>query len=379
MQERLFTRNYSLLTISNFFFFLSYSSYQLLPLHIKALGGGESVIGAVMGTASFSALLLMPLIGIWLDRLGRRPFLFLGQSLMGLSAIGFLLAGSSFWLFGLLRFLQGLGVACFFPASGALVADSAPRGQLARALGFYGISGLVTHAVAPASGELVIRLGGFLPLFGLTAGYGVLSLLLLARLEERAAPREASALPLLRVLSSRDLRPALLTAILVGGALGSLLIYAPTFIRSRGVEWIGPFYLAYTAMAISVRVFFGGVSDRFGYRRTILPALVGLAAGLGLFSGAGSLLAFAATGLVNGACHGFLYPALGALAFSRMGAADRGKVMALFAGSFNLGMTVAVFGNGFLAEAWGYGPMYLLTGGVVLAGATLFYWRERPR
>ncbi len=377
MEERLFTRNFSFITAANFFFFLSYSSYQLLPLHIQSLGGGESIIGAVMGTASISALFLMPLVGIWIDRLGRKPFLLLGQALMGLGALGFLLAGSSFWLFALLRFVQGVGFACFFPASGALVADSAPKGQLARAFGVYGISGLITQAIAPATGELVIGLGGFSSLFVLTAVYGFLPLIFLVRIEEKARGEQKS-LPLFQMISSRKLRPALLTTVLVGAAIGSVLIYVATFIRSRGVAWIGLFYIAYTVMAIFVRVFFGRVSDHFGYRRVILPALVGLAVALGLLSVSGSLLAFAFAGLLNGASHGFLYPALGAFAFSQMGAAHRGKVMALFATSFNVGMTVAAFGNGFVAEGLGYGSMYLLTGGLVLVGAAVFFWKERP-
>ena len=42
---RLLSRNFVFLVAGNLFLFLAYLSYQLLPLHIKALGGGETDIG----------------------------------------------------------------------------------------------------------------------------------------------------------------------------------------------------------------------------------------------------------------------------------------------------------------------------------------------
>src|SRR5262245_46895850 len=77
-------------TLANFFFFLSFASYFLLPLHIRALGGAESAVGAVMGAAGLASLAVLPLVGLSIDRLGRRVFLMLGAAGMTAASAGFL-------------------------------------------------------------------------------------------------------------------------------------------------------------------------------------------------------------------------------------------------------------------------------------------------
>src|SRR5262245_65781576 len=77
-------------TTANFFFFLNFASFFLLPLHVRALGGSERTIGFVMGTAGVAGLVSLFAIGPLLDRVGSRPFLLGGTATMGLAALGFL-------------------------------------------------------------------------------------------------------------------------------------------------------------------------------------------------------------------------------------------------------------------------------------------------
>jgi MFS family permease len=88
--DSLFSRNFRYLIISNFFLFLGFLSYQLLPLHIKALGGSEQNIGWVMGVPNLVSVGLTPLFGIYVDRIGRKPFVILGQCFVALPSLGFL-------------------------------------------------------------------------------------------------------------------------------------------------------------------------------------------------------------------------------------------------------------------------------------------------
>ena len=45
MRDRLLSGPFLLTTVANFFFFLNFASFFLLPLHIRALGGSEAVSG----------------------------------------------------------------------------------------------------------------------------------------------------------------------------------------------------------------------------------------------------------------------------------------------------------------------------------------------
>src|SRR5262249_47732618 len=90
MPSPLISGPFARVTVANFFFFLNFASFFLLPLYVRSLGGSETTVGAVMGTTSAASLLVMPLIGMALDRFGRRRFLVLGTTGMTAAALGFL-------------------------------------------------------------------------------------------------------------------------------------------------------------------------------------------------------------------------------------------------------------------------------------------------
>src|SRR5690349_11743965 len=78
-------------TAANFFFFLTFASFFLLPLHVRALGGSERTIGLVMGTSGLSGLASILAVGVLLDRFGRRVFLLGGFATMAVASAGYLL------------------------------------------------------------------------------------------------------------------------------------------------------------------------------------------------------------------------------------------------------------------------------------------------
>ena len=74
-------------TATSFFFFASLNCFVLLPLYVTRLGGTEVAVGVVMGIYSGIGILCQPLVGPWVDALGRRPFMLLGSALVVLSSL----------------------------------------------------------------------------------------------------------------------------------------------------------------------------------------------------------------------------------------------------------------------------------------------------
>src|SRR5439155_517793 len=66
------TACFARVTAANFCFFLTFASFFLLPLHVRALGGTERTIGVVMGTSGLAGLVSVLAVGALLDRFGRR-------------------------------------------------------------------------------------------------------------------------------------------------------------------------------------------------------------------------------------------------------------------------------------------------------------------
>src|SRR5216117_3071202 len=145
------------------------NGFILLPLYIAALGGTEIEIGLVMALYNAVGIVCQPLIGLWTDAVGRKPFMLVGVALVIFAA---LLATVAPWipLLAAVRVLQGLGFSFFFVSNYSFVIDLVPPARRGWALSIYGVAGLTATAVAPLLGEWVIRRVGFRALFTMAAG-----------------------------------------------------------------------------------------------------------------------------------------------------------------------------------------------------------------
>jgi len=310
-------------TLTNFFFSLALNGYVLLPLHIHALGGTEIAIGVVMGIYSAVGIVCQPLVGPWVDAVGRRVFMVAGTALV-LAASVLALAFDSIRVFALVRALHGIGFSVYFVAMFSFVVDLVPMAQRGWALGIFGVSGFVATAVAPLLGEWVIRRTSFRMLFALSALLGTLPLALVLRLagprrEAAAAPAPGWILATLPDVVQRHM----VVSVFFGLGSGSIFAFLPTFAQSLAVTTLSLFYTAYAGAAIAVRVFGGRLIDTRGRRAVIIPSMFLQATAPALLAVVGMLVTRTSSipvvpvlflaGLLSGGAHGFLYPGLAAL------------------------------------------------------------------
>jgi len=77
-----------------------------------------------------------------------------------------------------------------------------------------------------------------------------------------------------------------------------------------------------------------------------------------------------------GLAHGVLYPALNAVALAQAGPRERGRVMALYQGAFQLGGTVGPVLLGQLAARTGYAPVFLTASACLALAFGVLAWRS---
>jgi MFS family permease len=370
-----YTKPFVLAGIANFLFFMNLNVYTLLPLHIQALGGREGQIGTIMAMYSGAALICQIGIGTLLDRWSRKPFILVAAGMVTVVSVVFAASTTLGWHFYALRFFQGAAFSIFITSNLTLIADLAPPSRRAEAVGIFGVSGLVTIALAPAIGEVVLHGWGFRPLF---IGSVVVAVATLAVCLATAVPAPETRQTFHGFGSGfwRGFAPVLLAAFQFGLASSIVFVFLPPFAREVGLPRIGPFYLLYTATAIAVRFLGGRLADRLGRSQVILPSLIGLTAGVLLFSVMYSTWLLLMIALVNGASHGFVFPATSALAFDRAPAGGRGRVLAAYNMAALGGGAIGAFGFGWLAQLAGYRPAFFLAS-LVLASGVLIFWRRR--
>jgi len=361
-------------TVTNFFFFLSLNGFVLLPLHIQQLGGTEIEIGLVMGIYSGVGIVCQPLIGPWVDVVGRRPFMLVG---IGLNLIAALLAVApgGVPLLALVRALQGIGFSLFFVASFSYVVDIIPPAQRGWALGIYGISGFVSTAVAPLIGEWIIRTTGFRALFVLSAALSLVPAALVWPLPETSRP---GGLPArlapgaVRAALEDVLHRHMVVAMFFGLGSGTIFAFLPTFAEDLGVTTLSLFYTAYSLSAIAVRIAGGRLIDTRGRRAVIVPSMFVQAGATGLLALLGALVTrSSATPVLPGLFVAGLMSGLAALVTDATPPERRAAVVGIFSAMFLVGQTAGAFTFGWVANALGYGSMWaaltalLLLGGLV--------------
>jgi MFS family permease len=369
-------------TITNFFFFLSLNGFVLLPLHIQRLGGSEVEIGLVMGVYSAVGILCQPIIGPFVDALGRRPFMVVGVALLFVSSLAAMLPGGT-WNLALVRAVQGVGCSAYFVATFSYVVDLVPPARLGWALGIYGISGFMATALAPPLGEWIARRLGFQLLFFLCAVVAAVAAGFVWTLRE-TTPRErraAQGFPWERGVLGDLLHWHMAVTIFFGLGTGTIFAFVPTFAEELGVRALGLFYTAYSGAAMAVRIVGGGLIDTRGRRAVIVPSMflqasaTSLLAGVGLTVDAMSqtpvLPVLFGAGVMSGAAHGFLYPGLAALVADLTPAGRRGAVVGLFSSVFLVGNAGGAFAFGYVAHALGYGLTWTALTALLFVGALL--------
>jgi MFS family permease len=306
----------------------------------------------------------------------------LGVALVLASAVLALGTGSTGWL-ALVRILQGIGFSAFFVANFSHVVDLVPAPERGRALGLYGVSGLLSTALAPLLGEWVVRRFGFRAWFVACAGLAGVAGALVWPIRARA--RSTAVEPRVGAWMRAGLvelfrRPMAVTLVFGLGA-GALFAFLPTFAEQLGVRTLALFYTAYAGAAMAVRVAAGRLIDTHGRRAVIVPSMFVQAGAVALLAVLGVapvrlralpvLAVLVLAGLLAGGAHGFLYPGLAALVTDDAPASQRGAVIGVFSAVFLAGNAAGAVVFGGVASWTGYGPMWgvlavlLLAGGVV--------------
>lgn len=105
-----------------------------LPLIARELGASALVIGGLLSASALILVVVQPIIGLGLDRYGRRPFLIVGLLAYALSSAIFALASGITGLF-LAQLAQGVGAGLFWLAVLTITSDLAEDDSLGEGFG----------------------------------------------------------------------------------------------------------------------------------------------------------------------------------------------------------------------------------------------------
>ncbi len=323
---------------------------------------------------SATGLLVGPLSDIY----GRRPLLLLGAALAGAGALGTALSDSFAVLAGF-RILVGIGSGMIPPTAMALIGDTLPQENKARATGVFvampGAANLVGIPLLAVLGDIMgwrtsfVAVGLFMLLSG--AAFFVLS----PRLPGIRSGSVGYTVRLRRALSSRLSLYLLAMAILLQGVYGTLLIFFPPFLRE--VYGLTASQVALPVSIFAVGTIVGGlVGGRVAGHRNRLNRSATILLGILAFALATFLLE---AGLWPSVAMAAILMLGMRIAFTVMltlgndaGGQSRGTLMGLLVAGNQGGIIVGMSLGGLLVAQWGYGRLGFMCGAAVIGASALF-------
>ena len=359
MQEKLWTKDFILIMIINFFVFLNHLMIlSTFPFYIEYLHGSEAVAGLAAAAFSLVAVFIRPVIGWVLDNGKRGVVLAIGLIGMGAMPLGYM-SVSLIVTALIFRMIHGVALACGNTAANTIATDLLPRSRFGEGMGMFGTSIAVATACAPALGLFLLNQWGFSALFGFSATICFLSLILMTLMKIPVV--EVKKKPLsFRSLIDSDAVPASVITFVFLLTFGALENFLAKFAAQEGLPGGGVFFAIMAVVLLLVRVGLSRLLDRRGEGIFVYTCNVAMFVALLLLAFACNKGTYLFAAVLVGYGFGGIAPALQAMAV-RLAAPDRrGAANSTYLCAYDLGFGIGGGIAGWLIAGIGYHEMFAI-------------------
>ncbi|RXZ78959.1 MFS transporter [Paenibacillaceae bacterium] len=410
MNQPLWTRNFTLLLLSNLFLFLALEMLlPTLPIFASDRGASDAQVGLIVALFTYSAVVTRLFVGVASDKFGKGRLLILGVLICLLGTVSYL-AAATVSVMLMLRILHGIGFGLSTTLYGTIASDIIPARRRGEGMGFFGTGNSIAISLGPFIGIWLMDDYSFNVLF-ITGGVILLLALLFTLLvkkdalesvpepkaaqpkvgevqvsayeaderqaDETKAAGQHKSLPFLtRFIEFTALFPSLL-GLLVGLSFGGVISFITLFGVETGIQNIAYFFLVLAISEFLIRFVSGRIFDTKGRFWVLFPSGILCLIGTTLlyFTDSIGLLILAA--VFYGAGLGALFPALQAWVIDRVAPHRRGVATATFYNSFDLGIGSGAVLLGIVVTWTNYATMYLVSGVFFVIYLIVYYWYEQ--
>jgi DHA1 family multidrug resistance protein-like MFS transporter len=372
-------------------------SLPFLPLFIEQLGvhplSKVEEWSGILGSINFlTAALCAPIWGAMADKFGRKAMV-IRSSIFG--SIATLLMGLSGNVWQLLATRAFNGVfGGFSSAATALVAAVVPSSSLGFALGWMATAQQTGIMIGPVFGGLIAdnTAQNYRLVYFVSAGFvglvAVITALFVRETFERKPRSEkmpSSRRQLLEIARHPELAPLLVVLALTQVTAMAVSPIVSLFVRDM-IGGASPYIATFAGASFAVMgigdlvasPWLGKRSDDMGYRRIVLICLVGAGAFTIPQAFVHNVWAFLALRFGVGLFIGGIIPTANAWIGRLFPAENRGMVYGLSYSASFAGMFIGPLFGGFLAARLGFGSVFLVTGGLMLANVLWVLFGVRP-
>jgi MFS family permease len=376
------------LSLIGFFgiFSTTMSKSPVLPLFVKSLSGGETIIGLIAAISPLAGILFSFPVGLLSDRMGKKRLLVVASAVFLVAPLLYLLVRNPLWLIPI-RFFHGIATAILGPVASAVIVSAYPRAR-GEKLGVYSSATLVGRTLAPLLGGAIISWFLF---FGGTSNfravYAAAFLLCVPVLVLTLRLKPDTASETMRRFTPGDLLRSLSAFLGNGRLLGTSLVematyfaygvletYLPLFLAGQGVPaWqIGLLFSAQVLSIALTKPLFGRLADRVDRRVQVLAGMVLIGvfiAAVPLFRG---VVPVAVVGILFGLAVSISTVATSTYVADVAARESIGASLGALSSIMDIGHSAGPFIAGVVIAATAISGGFFLAGGVCMLAAALF-------
>ncbi|MCF8570302.1 MFS transporter [Gordonia sp. HY002] len=354
-----------------------------LPVFATDFGVGVTAASVVVSAFAMMRLAFAPATGRLVTRLGERRIYLTGLLIVALSTLACAFA-QDYWQLLVFRAAGGIGSTMFSVSAMALLIRLAPPQIRGRASGYYSAGFLVGNLAGPLVGTALVDFGLRVPFvvyaIALLIAAAVVAFAMPQAPPPVTGPTEHAPKPaagFVEALRWAEYRAILASNFAQGWAsIGVRVAIVPLFVEQglgESTGWAGIVLACYAAGNIVAIVVSGRLSDRFGRRPVMIPGLVIAAASTIALGWSPDVYVVLALTAVSGIGSGLFAPTHQAALGDLLAERERGgSALAAYGMASDLGAVSGPLVAGLIADHWGYGPAFAVTGGVVVVALVLW-------
>ncbi|WHY97572.1 MFS transporter [Peribacillus simplex] len=363
-KPKLWTKDFLIVSSANFFLFLTFyvlmvtlTIYTMDNFHASQAQAGLASSIFVLG-----AVLVRPIAGKKIDKIGRRKMLLGSLVLFLVASIGYFLVDSLSLLL-IDRLIHGFAFGLATTATGTIAADIIPNERRGEGTGYFAMSTNLAMAFGPFIGLLITQHFSYSIIFyaaSLFAAFSlVASLFMYVPEGEKGGASPQKGFKISDYFEKRAL-PISIFIGFAGFTYSSILSYLTSFAKEMDLmDAASFFFVVFAVFLLASRPFTGRMFDVKGENAVIYPSLILFAVGMVILSQSHHGITLLIAGAFIGVGYGTFQSSCQAISIKEAPSNRMGLATSTFFTMYDFGIGVGPFLLGFLIPFTGFKGLFI--------------------